>query len=39
MSQFKSLQSLRKRQSPLAQTERQLKLLEGGIFTEEDAPR
>ena len=39
MSQFKSLQSLRKRQSPLAQTERQLNLLEGGIFTEEDAPR
>ncbi len=39
MSRFKSLKSLRKRQSPLAQTECQLSLLEGGIFSEEDAPK
>lgn len=38
MSQFKSLQSLRKRHSPLAQTERQLKILEDGIFACGEAP-
>lgn len=38
MGQFKSLQSLKKRQSPLAQTERQLKILEEGIFASGEAP-
>lgn len=39
MGQFKSLQSLHKRQSPLAQTEHQLKILEDGIFASGEAPR
>ncbi len=39
MSQIKSLQSLRKRQSPLAETERQLKILEQGIFADGEAPK
>ena len=39
MSQTKVLQSLHKRQSPLAQTERQLKILEEGIFSNGDAPK
>ena len=39
MARTISLQSLKKRQSPLAQTERQLKILDQGIFSDGEAPK
>ena len=39
MARIISLQSLKKRQSPLAQTERQLKILDQGIFSDGQAPK